>query len=108
MKELETQPPAATIAPIPSPKMADSQPGQKPVEAKTRDAASKPEAQPKAQKALKPPAKGAPALTPIQVPPPAISADKQQRLDELLRKYKAEEITPEEYHLQRAKMMSAP
>ena len=108
MKELETQPPAATIAPIPSPKMADSTPGQKPVEAKPQETASKPEVQPKAQKALKPPAKGAPALTPIQVPPPAISADKEARLAELLRKYKADQITPEEYHQQRAKVLSEP
>ena len=88
--------------------MANSQPGQKPVEAKPQDTASKPEVQPKAQKALKPPAKGAPALTPIQVPPPAISADKQTRLAELLRKYKADQLTPEEDHQQRAKILSEP
>jgi hypothetical protein len=108
MAELENQPPTATTAPILSPKMADSQPGQKPVEAKAQDTASKPEVQPKAQKALKPPAKGAPAFTPIQVPPPAISADKEARLAELLRKYKADQITPEEYHQQRAKILSEP
>jgi uncharacterized protein YnzC (UPF0291/DUF896 family) len=37
-----------------------------------------------------------------------VSADKTQRLAELLRKYKAEEITPEEYHQQRAKILSEP
>jgi len=52
--------------------------------------------------------KGAPAFPPIQGPPPSIPADKQQRLTELLRKYKAEEITPEEYHVQRAKIMGEP
>ena len=86
----------------------DPQPGQKPVEAKPQETASKPEAQPKAEKVLKKPAKAAPAFPPIQAPPPAISADKDARLAELLRKYKADEITPEEYHQQRAKILSAP
>jgi hypothetical protein len=108
MAELENQPPAVTAATIPSPKMADSRPGQKPVEAKAQATASKPEAQPKAEKALNKPAKGAPVFTPIQAPPPAISADKGARLAELLRKYKADQITPEEYHQQRAKILSEP
>jgi hypothetical protein len=108
MTELENQPPAATAALIPSPKMADSQPGQKPVEAKAQETVGKPQVQPKAEKALIKPAKGAPALTPIQAPPPAISADKGARLAELLRKYKADEITPEEYHKQRTKILSEP
>ena len=50
--------------------------------------------------------KTAQPFPPIPVPPPAVSADKQQRLAELLRKYKADEITPEEYHQQRAKILS--
>jgi hypothetical protein len=108
MKELENQPPAATAAPIPSPKVADAQPGQKPVEAKAQETAGKPEGKPNAEKALKKPAQGAPAFTPIQAPPPAISADKEARLAELLRKYKTDQITPEEYHQQRAKILSEP
>jgi hypothetical protein len=52
--------------------------------------------------------KGAPGFPPIQGPPPAISADKQGRLDELLRKYRADQITPEEYHQQRAKIIAEP
>jgi len=108
MAELEKQPAAATNAPIPSPKVATSQPGQKPVEAKPQETTSKPEVQPKAEKALKKPAKGAPAFPPVQPPPPAISADKEARLAELLRKYKADEVTPEAYHQQRAKILSGP
>jgi hypothetical protein len=108
MAELENQPPAATAATIPSPKMADSQPGQEPVKAKAQETAGKPEAQPKSEKALNKPAKAASAFTPIQAPPPAVSADKQTRLAELLRKYKADQITPEEYHQQRAKILSEP
>ena len=108
MAALENQPPAATPAPIPPPKKADSQPGQKPVEAKAQETAGKSQVQPKAEKTLNKPAKGAPAFTPIQAPPPAISADKGARLSELLRKYKADEITPEEYHKQRTKILSEP
>ena len=107
MTELENQPPAAATN-IPSPKMADSQPGQKPAEAKAQETAGKPLAQPKAGEAMKKPAKAASAFTPIQVPPPAVSADKQTRLAELLRKYKADALTPEEYHKQRAKILSEP
>ena len=106
MTELENQPPAATN--IPSPKVAKSQPGQKPAEAKAQETAGKPQAQPKAGETVKKPAKAAAAFTPIQVPPPAVSADKQTRLTELLSKYKADALTPEEYHKQRAKILSEP
>ena len=63
--------------------------------------------------AEKPPKKagkvtGAPAFTPIPGPPPSVSADKEQRLQELLRKYRADQITPEEYHQQRAKILAEP
>jgi hypothetical protein len=108
MKELETQPPAATAATAASPKMAKPQPGQKPVEAKAQETAGKSGAQPKADTLAKKPAKGAIAFPPIQPPPPGISADKDARLAELLRKYKADELTPEEYHQQRAKILSEP
>jgi hypothetical protein len=108
MTELENQSPPAGATNIPSPKMADSQPGQKPVEAKAQETAGKPQAQPKAGEAVKKPAKAASSFTPIQVPPPAVSADKQTRLAELLRKYKADALTPEEYHKQRAKILSEP
>jgi hypothetical protein len=37
-----------------------------------------------------------------------ISADKKQQLDELLRRYQADEITPAQYHEQRAKVLAAP
>ena len=79
--------------------IASEQPGQ-----------AKPEAKPTATQAPKKPAsmKGALTFPPIQGPPPSISAEKQQKLAELLRKYRAEEITPEEYHLQRAKIISEP
>jgi hypothetical protein len=82
LKELEAQPPVAAGAAAP---------------------ASAPQSpkKPKTIKELKP-------FPPIQGPPPAVSGDKAQRLAELLRKYKTEEITPEEYHQQRAKILSEP
>ena len=48
------------------------------------------------------------SFPPIGGPPPAVAADKEQRLQELLRKYKADQITPEEYHQQRAKILAEP
>ncbi len=102
MTDLENQPPAATSATNVPPKAAASQSGQKAAQAP----AAKPEAQPKGEKAAKKPGTGTPALAPIQAPPPAISADKETRLKELLRQYKADEISAEQYHQQRAKVLS--
>jgi hypothetical protein len=45
---------------------------------------------------------------PIQAPPLGISAEKQQRLQDLLQKYRADQITPEQYHEQRAKILAEP
>jgi hypothetical protein len=52
--------------------------------------------------------KGSPAFPPVEGPPLPISAAKDQRLQELLRRYKADEITPEQYHQQRAKILAEP
>lgn len=48
------------------------------------------------------------AFRPIEPPPPAISGDKAQRLAELLRQYRADQITPETYHKQRAAILAEP
>jgi hypothetical protein len=48
------------------------------------------------------------SFPPLAGPPSALAADKEQRLQELLRKYKADQITPEEYHQQRAKILAEP
>jgi superfamily II DNA/RNA helicase len=47
-------------------------------------------------------------LNPIVVPALPISAAKQEKLDALLVKYKADQITPEEYHTQRAAILAEP
>ncbi|PWU13592.1 MAG: hypothetical protein C5B50_18870 [Verrucomicrobia bacterium] len=41
-----------------------------------------------------------------EAPALPISQDKQHRLSELLRKYKADELTPEQYHQERAKILA--
>ena len=68
--------------------------------------APKPKAGPPPKKT--PAVKGQTVFQPIEVPPLPISADKQQRLAELLRKYRADELTPEQYHEERAKVLAEP
>jgi len=48
------------------------------------------------------------SFPPLQPPPPAVSSAKRQRLDDLLARYKADQITPEQYHEQRAKVLAEP
>jgi len=45
-------------------------------------------------------------LNPIQPPPPPVSAEQQQELQALLQRYEADQITPEEYQAERAKIMA--
>ena len=47
-------------------------------------------------------------LSPIIVPALPISASKEEQLKALLAKYQADQITPEEYHKQRAAILAAP
>lgn len=47
-------------------------------------------------------------LKPIEAPALPISADKQARLQALLAKYKADQITPEEYQKQRGEILAEP
>ncbi len=48
------------------------------------------------------------AFEPLAPPALPISNEKQQRLAELLKKYKADQISPVQYHEQRAKILSEP
>ncbi|HLH55465.1 MAG TPA: hypothetical protein VKY92_17820 [Verrucomicrobiae bacterium] len=43
---------------------------------------------------------------PLEGPPLPISSDKQQRLYELLQRYKADQVTPEQYQAERAKILA--
>jgi hypothetical protein len=87
-------------------------------------APSAPQTQPVAVRPVKPappavqpvannPVKPAPpadnsGLTLIAAPPVPISAAKQAQLQALLEKYKADQITPGEYHTERAKILAEP
>jgi hypothetical protein len=86
LKEVQTQPPAVTAPAAPTPAMPAAQPTP-----------SKPSS-----------VKGAQAFPSIEGPAPAVSTDKEQRLQELLRKYQADQITPGEYLQQRAKILAGP
>ena len=46
------------------------------------------------------------APTPTVAPPLPVPSSKEDRLAQLLRQYKADEITPEQYHQQRAKILA--
>lgn len=48
------------------------------------------------------------SFPPLTGPESPLSMDKQQRLAELLRKYRADEITPEQYHAERARILGEP
>ena len=79
--------------------------------AKTRadEAKAKPNTPPGAEtRPLAMTGKGALASPSPQPPPLPISIAKQQRLAELLRKYKADEITPAQYHQERARILAEP
>jgi hypothetical protein len=49
-----------------------------------------------------------PELKPVTAPPLPISGSKEARLTELLRQYRADQITPEQYHKERAKILAEP
>ncbi|MEY2465522.1 MAG: hypothetical protein QOD03_43 [Verrucomicrobiota bacterium] len=50
----------------------------------------------------------APQYTPLEVPPSSLTGSKQQRLQQLLQQYNADQITPQQYHEQRAKIIAEP
>jgi hypothetical protein len=86
--------PAPTPAPAPAPAVAAAPaPQNEPA----------PPAEPKKPK--QPAPRAASGFEPIAAPPLPISAEKQQKLTELNRRYFADEITPDQYHLERAKIL---
>lgn len=52
--------------------------------------------------------KPANGLAPMEAPASSLPASKEQRLQQLLQLYRADQITPQEYHEQRAKILSEP
>jgi hypothetical protein len=53
----------------------------------------------------KPPKQPASTLPPIAAPDLPISAEKKQQLDALLSRYRADQITPDQYQAERAKIL---
>jgi hypothetical protein len=41
-------------------------------------------------------------------PPTSLSSSKEAQLADLTRRYKADQVTPEEYHKERAKLIAEP
>ena len=47
-------------------------------------------------------------FVPLEGPPLPISSEKHDRLNELLQRYKADQLTPEQYQAERAKILAGP
>jgi len=45
---------------------------------------------------------------PLEGPASPVNASQRQRLDELLSRYQADQVTPEQYHQERAKILAQP
>lgn len=94
-----TAAPAANYAPVPTtsgahpnlPEQPTPQPTPAPVASRNQPAAA--------------PTMSLPTLT---GPATGLSSAKQQKLDELLNQYRADQITPQQYHEQRAKILAEP
>ena len=63
-----------------------------------------PSAEKKKKKTMKP----SQGFQPMQGPAVNISSAKQQQLNDLLRRYQSDEITPAQYHQERAKILAQP
>jgi hypothetical protein len=113
--------PAAAPAAAPAPRPAAVQPATpevKSAEPQTQPVAVSPAkpAPPAVKPEAPPPAKQINAaypgkelgLKPIEAPPLPISAAKAVQLQALLEKYKADQITPDQYHTERAKILAEP
>ncbi len=98
-EEASPQPTAETEAN----KAADA-PAQEQAQTTVVTKQGKPEKSAKKAEARKKPA----AFKPIELPPLPISTEKAQRLTELLQKYKADEISPDQYQTERARILAEP
>ncbi len=113
-------PPAPKPAPVAPPKPKPAKPVKAPAEvaapvAKTTPVSPPPSVEePKSEPAK--PAKAKPAkdavrasgYPPLDPPPSALPPSKETRLAELLRQYRADEISPAAYHAERARILATP
>jgi hypothetical protein len=95
MSEIESQSPAT---PMPAPEKVVVKETQKPL--------VKMETPAPVVMQPKPAVVAEPTVKPIETPALPISATKEERLQALLQKYKTDQITPEEYHTERTKIMA--
>jgi hypothetical protein len=113
MLELQAQEPPEPVTPAPV--VTTPQPITRPGLAPAPTFRSRPETpsnvtkiEPKPQKAPKKVVSNRPpSFKNPEGPASPFSTDKQQQLSDLLRKYQADEITPEQYHQERAKILAA-
>jgi len=68
---------------------------------------AKPVKQPKQPTAQMTPVQEA-TYKPLEGPASPVNASQRQRLDELLSRYQADQVTPEQYHQERAKILAQP
>jgi hypothetical protein len=101
-----SQPPAVAAVPNQTDTRVDAE------AAAQLEAGKNPKSKPAKTKAEKvkptPPPKGPLAFPALEGPPSPLSAAKQQKLKDLLRLYQADQVTPEQYHQQRAKILAEP
>lgn len=90
--------------PNPSASTLSSTPGAKPAPSApmASQAPPAPRSAPERPKAVKS------SLPPLPTPPPAVSSSKEMQLQQLLQRYMDDQITPEQYHDQRAKILAQP
>jgi hypothetical protein len=104
MIELESQPPATSPTIATTPTQTPGQPSQ--VQGSDQQSHAM-VVQPK--RAPKPPViRDTRGFTRLEGPPSPFSPEKQQRLTALLQRYEADQVTPEQYHQQRAKILAEP
>jgi hypothetical protein len=107
MSEVVVNEPPPPVAPTPAPEPAKPHAAAQPTMA-TASPQPQPVQKPVVPKPQKHPADGKMEFRPLEGPSSGLSASKQQQLSELLRKYRSDEISPEEYHSQRAKVLGEP
>lgn len=111
MLELDANPSATTTAPTPTVDKGDNVVmtpiNHKPAKAK-KDAAKQTAKQKKAEVTAAKAGTNDAGIKPITAPAQPIPLSKEDKLNQLLARYKADQITPEEYHAQRAAIIAEP
>jgi len=110
------QQPPATVTPATTPIVSSSPEETARQREAVRQKLAELSAQETAAPTAKPPGKKSGAVTkvtpptfaPLETPPSAVPATKEAKLADLLRKYKADDITPEDYHKARARILAEP